>query len=73
MRGGGGGAQLHVRRHCLTNHWRRFVKEQLQETVHNSVEHLEMFAKYGMSPSKGVLFCSPLESGKTLLAEAIVN
>ncbi|KAJ9103896.1 AAA ATPase cdc48 [Naganishia friedmannii] len=49
------------------------VKEELQETVQYPVEHPEKFLKYGMSPSKGVLFYGPPGTGKTLLAKAIAN
>ncbi len=35
------------------------VKQELQETVQYPVEHPEKFLKYGMSPSKGVLFSNP--------------
>lgn len=49
------------------------VKLELQETVQYPVEHPEKFLKYGMSPSKGVLFYSPPGTGKTLLAKAIAN
>ncbi|KAK7000820.1 P-loop containing nucleoside triphosphate hydrolase protein [Favolaschia claudopus] len=35
------------------------VKQELQETVQYPVEHPEKFLKYGMSPSKGVLFYVP--------------
>lgn len=35
------------------------VKRELQETVQNPVEHPEKFEKYGMAPSKGVLFYGP--------------
>jgi transitional endoplasmic reticulum ATPase len=37
------------------------------------VDHPEKFIKYGMSPSKGVLFYGPPGTGKTMLAKAIAN
>jgi transitional endoplasmic reticulum ATPase len=49
------------------------VKLELQETVQYPVEHPDKFLKYGMSPSKGVLFYGPPGTGKTLLAKAIAN
>ena len=49
------------------------VKQELQETVQYPVEHPDKFLKYGMSPSKGVLFYGPPGTGKTLLAKAIAN
>lgn len=49
------------------------VKLELQETVSYPVEHPEKFIKYGMSPSKGVLFYGPPGTGKTMLAKAIAN
>ncbi|XVF04786.1 hypothetical protein REPUB_Repub05bG0115300 [Reevesia pubescens] len=49
------------------------VKRVLQETVQHIMEHSEKSEKFGMSPSKGVIFYGPHVCGKTILGKAIAN
>ncbi|PHT45122.1 Cell division cycle protein 48 -like protein [Capsicum baccatum] len=52
---------------------RKSKARRISSTVQYPVEHPKKFGKFGMSPSKGVLFCGPPGYGKTLLAKTIVN
>ncbi|ODQ81797.1 hypothetical protein BABINDRAFT_6445 [Babjeviella inositovora NRRL Y-12698] len=49
------------------------IKDELRETVEYPVLHPEKYAKFGLSPSKGVLFFGPPGTGKTLLAKAVAT
>ena len=49
------------------------VKHELIESVQYPVDHPEKFQKFGLSPSRGVLFYGPPGTGKTMLAKAVAN
>ncbi len=49
------------------------IKEELKETVEYPVMHPEYYTKFGLAPSRGVLFFGPPGTGKTLLAKAVAT
>lgn len=49
------------------------IKQELKETVEYPVLYPDMYTKFGLSPSRGVLFFGPPGTGKTLLAKAVAT
>lgn len=49
------------------------TKKELREMVQYPIDYPDKFERFGMCPSRGVLFYGPPGCGKTLMAKAIAN
>lgn len=49
------------------------VKREMTETLQYPLKYAAKYARYGLSPSKGILLYGPSGCGKTLVAKAIAN
>merc|ERR1719408_305240 len=49
------------------------VKRNLQEMILYPIDHPDKFEKFGMTPSRGVLFYGPPGCGETLLGKAVAS
>ena len=49
------------------------TKQEMYETIQYPIQHSELFDRFGMRPSRGVLFYGPPGCGKTMMAKAVAN